>query len=75
MTKMTALALAAYDGYYDVVSYLLSKGADPNIKMRGNVSIIRAVRDLGDTPKVDKMIDILKKGGAKDDGCQEEKCL
>lgn len=75
LTKMTALSLAAYNGYADVVSYLLSKGADPNIKLRGNVSVIRAVRDLGDSPKVEAMIDLLVKGGAKDDGCKEEKCF
>jgi len=70
ITKMTALHLAAYDGYEDVVKYLISKGADVNMKMRGNVSIVRAVRDNGDT----KMVDILVAAGAKDDGCLEEKC-
>ena len=70
ITKMTALALAAVDGYSDVVTYLLSKGADPNIKLRGNVSIIRVVRDEGNTA----MVDLLIKGGAKDDGCKD-KCF
>lgn len=70
ITKMTALHLAAYEGYEDVTKYLLSKGADPNLKMRGNVSIVRAVRDNGNT----KMVDILMAAGAKDDGCLEEKC-
>ncbi|MEZ0238457.1 MAG: ankyrin repeat domain-containing protein [Methylophilaceae bacterium] len=71
ITKMTALALAAVDGYSDVVSYLLSKGADPNIKLRGNVSIVRVVRDEGNTA----MVDLLMKGGAKDDGCKDGKCF
>ena len=71
ITKMTALALAAVDGYSDVVTYLLSKGADPNIKLRGNVSIIRVVRDEGNTA----MVDLLMKGGAKDDGCKDGKCF
>lgn len=71
ITKMTALALAAVDGFPDVVSYLLSKGADPNVKMRGNVSIVRVVRDEGNTA----MVDLLLKGGAKDDGCKEGKCF
>jgi ankyrin repeat protein len=71
ITKMTALALAALDGHKDVVAYLLSKGADPNIKLRGNVSIVRAVRDEGNTA----MVDLLVKGGAKDDGCKDEKCF
>jgi ankyrin repeat protein len=71
ITKMTPLHLAAYEGYTDVVKYLLSKGADPNIKMRGNVSILRVVSDLGNT----KMAELLESAGAKNDGCQEEKCL
>lgn len=71
ITKMTALHLAAYEGYNDVVQYLLEHGADPNIKLRGNVSILRVVRDLGNT----KTAEILEAAGAKNDGCQEEKCL
>lgn len=70
ITKMTALSLAAIDGYTEVVTYLLSKGADPNIKLRGNVSIVRVVRDEGNTA----MVDLLLKNGAKDDGCKE-KCF
>jgi ankyrin repeat protein len=71
ITKMTPLAMAALDGYTDVVDYLLSKGADPNVKMRGNVSVLRAVRDSGN----DKMVQLLESKGAKDDGCHEEKCF
>lgn len=70
ITKMTSFQLAAYDNYPDVVKYLASKGADVNSKMRGNVSILRAVRDLGNT----EMVDLLVSLGVKDDGCQEEKC-
>src|ERR1017187_10344224 len=66
ITKMTALSLAAYNGSMEVVQYLLSKGADPNIKLRGGVSIVRAVREVGNTA----MVDFLMKNGAKDDGCQ-----
>jgi len=68
ITKMTALHLAAIDGYEDVVKYLLSKGANPNLKLRGGVSIVRAVRDTGNT----KMVETLMAGGAKDDGCEGE---
>lgn len=70
ITKMTALSLAAVDGYSDIVSYLLSKGADPNIKLRGGVSVVRVVRDQGNTA----MVELLEKNGAKDDGC-EDKCF
>lgn len=71
VNKMTALHLAAYEGYADVVKYLLSKGSDPNVKMSRNVSLLRVIRDLGNT----EMVAILEAAGAKDDGCQEEKCL
>jgi ankyrin repeat protein len=70
LTKMTAFHLAAYDGYDDVVKYLAAHGADINKKMRGDVDIIRIVRDTGNT----KMVDLLKSLGVREDGCQGE-CL
>lgn len=70
ITKATPLAMAAMDGYTEIVDYLLSKGADPNIKMRGGVSVLRVVRDSGNT----KMAQLLESKGAKDDGCHE-KCF
>jgi ankyrin repeat protein len=71
MTKMSAGQMAAYDGYTDLVKYLSSKGADWNLKLKGDVSIVRVVRDTGNT----KMVDLLLSLGAKDDGCKEEKCF
>lgn len=71
ITKMTAVAHAAYDGNVELLEYLLQKGADPNIKMRGGVSMLRVARDEGN----DKIAAILLKYGAKDDGCKEEKCF
>jgi uncharacterized protein len=71
MTKMSAGQMAAFDGYTEVVKYLSSQGADWNLKLKGDVSIIRAVRDTGNT----KMVDLLLSLGAKDDGCKEEKCF
>lgn len=71
MTKNTALQLAAMNGYTDVVQYLASAGADINLKMRGDVALLRVVRDSGNTD----MINLLVKLGAKDDGCREEKCF
>ncbi|OAM52599.1 hypothetical protein A7981_03820 [Methylovorus sp. MM2] len=70
ITKMTAMHLAAVDGYEDVTKYLLAHGADLEMKLRGNVSILRAVTDTGNT----KMVDLLVAAGATDDGCQAEKC-
>jgi uncharacterized protein len=71
ITKMTALGLAAVDGHTDIVQYLLAKGADPNIKLRGDVSLVRVVRDEGNTA----MVDLLMKNGAQDDGCKDAKCF
>ena len=71
VTKMTALALAAANGYTGVAEYLLSKGADPNIKLRANVSVVRVARDEGHPD----MVALLLKNGARDDGCKEEKCF
>ncbi|HEY3300414.1 MAG TPA: ankyrin repeat domain-containing protein [Methylophilaceae bacterium] len=70
ITKMTALQFAAYENNQEMIKYLVSKGADINSKMRGNVSIVRAMRDEGNT----KMVEFLLANGAKDDGCLEEKC-
>jgi uncharacterized protein len=71
LTKMTAVAFAAYNGNKEMVTYLISKGADPNIKLRGNVSLVRMSRDMGNQD----MADFLMKNGALDDGCKEEKCF
>ena len=71
ITKMTPLGMAAVDGYTDIVDYLLSKGADPNVKLRGNVSLLRVVRDSGN----DQMVQLLESKGAKDDGCHDDKCF
>ena len=70
LTKMTAFHLAAYDGYEDIVKYLAAHGADINKKLRGDVDIIRIVRDRGNT----HMVDLLLSLGVKEDGCKDE-CL
>lgn len=70
ITKMTPLHLAAYHNSKPVVEYLIAHGADVNAKLRGDVSIIRALRDEGMTD----MVNLLTAAGSKDDGCQEEKC-
>jgi uncharacterized protein len=70
LTKMNAFHHAAFDGRIDMVKYLASKGADINKKMKGGVSIIRIVKEKGDT----KMADLLLSLGVSEEGC-EDKCL
>jgi ankyrin repeat protein len=70
ITKMNAFHHAAFDGRIDMVKYLASRGADINKKMKGGVSIIRVVKEKGDT----KMVDLLLSLGVSEEGC-EDKCL
>ncbi|MES2013950.1 MAG: ankyrin repeat domain-containing protein [Pseudomonadota bacterium] len=70
MTRWTAFIHAAYAGNTEMVKYLAAKGADINKKMRGDVSVVRLMRDEGNT----KMVELLLSLGVKDDGCQE-KCF
>ncbi|MFM9911955.1 MAG: ankyrin repeat domain-containing protein [Methylophilaceae bacterium] len=71
ITKMTAVAHASYDGNNELLNVLLDKGADPNIKGRAGVTVLRMATDQNhpDTVK------ILIAHGAKDDGCQDEQCF
>ncbi|WP_020167935.1 MULTISPECIES: ankyrin repeat domain-containing protein [Methylotenera] len=72
-TKMTAFHLAAFDNYDDIVNYLAKNGADIQKKMKGDISIIRVMRDEGE--RGEKMVKLLTSLGVKDDGCVEEKCF
>jgi ankyrin repeat protein len=71
ITKMTAVAHATYDENLPMLELLLKNGANPNIKMKGDVSVLRMANDMGKT----KAAELLVKFGAKNDGCQEEKCF
>lgn len=68
MTKNTAFHLAAMSGHAEVVKALAEAGADINLKLRADVSLIRVIRDIG-TPE---MLELLTKLGVKDDGCEGE---
>jgi ankyrin repeat protein len=71
ITKMTALAHAVYENNIELVEYLLQHGANPNIKLRGDVSMLRVAKDEGHT----KVAEILAAHGAKEDGCLDDKCF
>lgn len=72
-TKMTAFHLAAFDNYEDIVNYLAKSGADIQKKMKGDISIIRVMKDEGE--RGEKMVKLLTSLGVKDDGCVDEKCF
>ncbi len=67
-SKMTAFHLAAFNGFEEEVKYLASAGVDVNQKMKGGVSLIRVIKDEGNT----KMVDLLTKLGVSEEGCQGE---
>ncbi len=70
-TKWTAFMHAAFFGNEEAVKFLAEKGADINLKTKGNMSIVRVVREEGNT----KMVELLTSLGVKDDGCQEQQCF
>ena len=70
ITKLTAFHFAAYQNNEAILRYLAQKGADVNLKLRGGVSILRAMQDSHNQ----HMIDVLTSLGVKDDGCQDT-CL
>ena len=72
-TKMTAFHLAAFDNYDNIVTYLAKSGADIQKKMKGDISIIRVMKDEGERGA--NMVKLLTSLGVKDDGCVEEKCF
>ncbi len=67
----TAFMLAALNGHEELAKYLAANGADVNVKLKGDVSLIRYFREEGNT----HMVDFLTGLGVKDDGCKEERCF
>lgn len=70
ISKNSAFHLAAFNNNAELVKVLAKRGVDVNLKLRGDVSILRAIRDMGNT----QMVELLTSVGVKDDGCLEEKC-
>ena len=66
----TAFHLAAFNRMTDMLTLLAKSGADVNIKLRNDLSLIQFFRDEGDQ----KMITFLETLGVKDDGCKSEYC-
>ena len=71
ITRFNALHHAAFNGSKPMVDYLVKVGIDKTQKLKGDVSIIRALREDGK----EKMAEYLLSIGFKDDGCQEKRCF
>jgi ankyrin repeat protein len=66
----TAFHLAALSGDTRLTTLLAKSGADVNIKLRNNLSLIQYYRDENNK----EMMDHLTSLGVKDDGCKGEYC-
>jgi len=71
ITKFNALHHAAFNGSQLMVDYLIDIGIDKSQKLRGDVSLIRALQE----DRKPKMAKYLLSIGFVDDGCQEKRCF
>ena len=53
LSHNTAFHLAVFNGYQEMVKLLAASGADINIKLKDDVSILRAVRDVNEKAMVE----------------------
>lgn len=66
----TAFHLAAFNQDTELLKFLAKSGADVNVKLKNDMSLIQFFRDENNP----KMIDFLMSLGVKDDGCKGEYC-
>lgn len=67
----TAFMLALFSGQEEMAKFLAAAGADVNIKLKGDVSLVRYFRDEGSA----HMVELVTSLGVKDDGCKEQQCF
>ena len=71
ITRFNALHHAAFNGNKEMVDFLVKIGINKKQNLKGDVSIVRALREDGKS----KMSDYLLSIGFKDEGCQEKRCF
>ena len=70
VTRMTGFHHAAFNGNKEMAKYIADKGADINKKLKGDVSIVRALKDDGKEDMAKFLITL----GVSEEGC-EGKCF
>jgi ankyrin repeat protein len=70
-SQNTAFHMAAFSGNIELIKFLAASGVDVNLKLKGDVSLIRYFRDQ----EQPDMVKLMESVGVKDDGCQDEKCF
>ena len=71
ITRFNALHHAAFNGSKPMVDYLVEIGIDKTKKLKGDVSIIRALKEDGKVNMAEYLLSI----GFKDEGCKEKRCF
>ncbi len=71
ITKFNALHHAAFNGSKKMVDYLVGIGIDKTQNLKGNVSIIRALKEDGKGEMAEYLLSL----GFKNEGCQERRCF
>ena len=71
ITRFNALHHAAFNGSKPMVDYLVKIGIDKTKKLKGDVSIIRALKEDGKVNMAEYLLSL----GFKDEGCKEKRCF
>jgi len=71
VTKFNALHHAAFNGSKKMIDYLVKIGIDKTQNLKGNVSIIRALKEDGKGEMAEYLLSL----GFKDEGCKEKRCF